>query len=159
MEDNLAFLEENERVASEQVKAALAARHEAQTRLDRANQAHHAWRVLAQQEHERLGAVNGVVGRISPVNSLAEMVAAPERLNKTEYVRTILKNVAGADGITAADILRISRRENPRIIGMNYPYGQLSKLKASGEVVLVTFDGEERYVLVKFFQKTQAAPE
>jgi len=71
-------------------------------------------------------------------------------LNKTEYVRTILKNVAGANGITAADILRISRRDNPRTMGINYPYGQLSKLKASGEVVVLRIDGEDKYVLRQF---------
>lgn len=147
-------MEENERAATEEVKAALAARDEAQTRLDRANQAHHAWRILAQQERERLATVNGMVGHISPANTLAEMAAAPGRLNKTEYIRTILNNVAGADGLTAADVLRISRRDNPGIIGVNYPYGQLSKLKASGEVVLVTVDGEERHVLRKFLAAT-----
>jgi hypothetical protein len=91
-----------------------------------------------------------MVARISPGDPPAGPTATPEPLNKTEYVRTILKNVAGANGITAADILRISRRDNPRTMGINYPYGQLSKLKASGEVVVLRIDGEDKYVLRQF---------
>jgi hypothetical protein len=46
MEDNLAFFERNELLAAREVNSALKARNEAQARLDKANQAYEAWRVL-----------------------------------------------------------------------------------------------------------------
>jgi len=150
--DRLSFLEENAAAAAREAREALEARDAGQTRLDRANQAQHAWNVLLAQERELQGVQPPAPG---PVESIAESV---DRENRTEYVRSILK-IAGANGTTAAEILRISRTDNPDIVVPNYPYGQLSKLKASGEVVSVSINREGRYILKDFLDGRQAAPE
>ena len=155
--DSLAYLEENERLASQAAKDALTARDDAQKLLDQANAAYQAWRVLAAQERERRGVdlqPTATVG--AAIESIGEY-AEEQRQNRTGYVRIILK-IAGARGVTPASILAISRIDNPRIIAPNFPYGQLSKLKTSGEVVVLTVNGEDRYALKEFLENDPAMP-
>jgi hypothetical protein len=146
----LSVLEENERVASEEAKAALVARDEAQERLGRANEAYQAWRVLVKQERERLG-MQAPPAQLRAGESIAELVDRQHQ-NRTEYIRELLK-IAGSRGATPAQLLETSQSNNPKVVVPNYPYAQLAKLKGSGEVMQNAFG---KYVLTTFYESGQA---
>jgi hypothetical protein len=121
-------LEENELQAESEFANALLERDEAQKRLDRANEALHAWRVLKRQARDALGMTDTDVADGTNGEAVTEHAG-----NRTQYVRSMVA-LAGTNGTTAGDILEAAREAYPEIIGPNFPYAQLSKLKATKEV-------------------------
>jgi hypothetical protein len=125
----LKVIEENEERATQEANDSLIERDAAQMRLDRANEALHAWRVLKRQAREALG----ITGAEAPPVKISEAAEFGEPTNKLQFVKSMV-SAAGNAGINPAEILARVQEAYPDFKSPNFPYAQLSKLKATEEI-------------------------
>jgi hypothetical protein len=154
-QDRNQFILESFQLAKKEATEALEARDKAEQRLQRANEACLAWKIIAEQAGLNMPVQNGHTPQDSsveakPVTPAREPVYAgtnkhrpgmrapmsdPELHNKAAFVRTAVET-AGPRGISPGDIKKAALGAGIEIYN-GYPYTVLFRLKEQGKVNVI----------------------